>query len=349
MAFDPANIRRMATFNGRTWWDYLTTSESFVSVETAGYFNNFAKQLDLYDKILVFATDAIILYTVTAVTKPVNIQGVVASPAAASVTISKRTVLTSNSIFGAALSVVGNATNVSAADSDITAVAASGAVLRESGSTLGFGTVATAGLTNNAVTFAKMQQIATDSLLGRDTASTGDVENITLNTTLSMTGAGALQRAALTGDVTASAGSNTTTIATTDTSWTPVLTFATPGDVNVVYATQVGRYIKLGDMYLLLFNIQTSTFTFTTAAGNLQITGSPATASTVNATGWMPWFQGVNVAGGYSVTAPHMGATTNVIEFITSGMGLTSVFMSTAAGPATGTNVTFRGGLVFFA
>jgi hypothetical protein len=68
-------------------------------------------------------------------------------------------------------------------------------------------------ITNNAVTFAKMQTVATDSLLGRDTAGTGNVENITLNATLSMTGSGALQRAALTGDVTASAGSNATTIA----------------------------------------------------------------------------------------------------------------------------------------
>ncbi len=62
------------------------------------------------------------------------------------------------------------------------------------------------------VTLAMMADIATDSLIGRDTASSGVPENITLNGTLSMS-AGALQRAALTGDVTASAGSNTTAIA----------------------------------------------------------------------------------------------------------------------------------------
>jgi hypothetical protein len=65
---------------------------------------------------------------------------------------------------------------------------------------------------NDTVTFAKMQNITTDSLIGRDTAATGDPENILLNATLSMDGAGNLQRAALTGDVTASAGSNTTAI-----------------------------------------------------------------------------------------------------------------------------------------
>ena len=70
-------------------------------------------------------------------------------------------------------------------------------------------------IANDAVSFAKMQNIATDSLIGRDTASTGDPENILLNATLSMDGAGNLQRAALTGDVTASAGSNATTLVAT--------------------------------------------------------------------------------------------------------------------------------------
>lgn len=64
-----------------------------------------------------------------------------------------------------------------------------------------------------AVTYAKMQNIATDTLIGRDTAGSGAPEAITLNATLEFTGTQALQRAALTGDVTAGAGSNVTTIA----------------------------------------------------------------------------------------------------------------------------------------
>ncbi|MGH8742877.1 MAG: hypothetical protein ACREUY_01210 [Burkholderiales bacterium] len=68
-------------------------------------------------------------------------------------------------------------------------------------------------IANDAVTFAKMQNIATDRLIGRDTAGTGDPEEISLNATLEFTGAGAIQRAALTGDITAAAGNNATTIA----------------------------------------------------------------------------------------------------------------------------------------
>ena len=73
--------------------------------------------------------------------------------------------------------------------------------------------VTTAKIIDDAVTFAKMQNIATDRLLGRDTAASGNVEEITVGGGLEFTGAGGVQRSALTGDVTASAGNNATTIA----------------------------------------------------------------------------------------------------------------------------------------
>ena len=55
--------------------------------------------------------------------------------------------------------------------------------------------------------------LATDRLLGRDTTGAGVAEEITVAGGLEFTGTGGIQRSALTGDVTASAGSNTTTIA----------------------------------------------------------------------------------------------------------------------------------------
>jgi len=67
---------------------------------------------------------------------------------------------------------------------------------------------------NQAVTFAKMQHIATASLLGRHASGTGDVQQITIDGGLELQGVN-LRRAALTGDVTASAGSNSTTLANT--------------------------------------------------------------------------------------------------------------------------------------
>lgn len=94
--------------------------------------------------------------------------------------------------------------------------------------------VTTGKLAADAVTFAKMQNITSDRLLGRDTASSGDTEEISLDTTLEWTGAQAIRRAALTGDVTAAAGSNATTIAA------GVVTYAKMQDISATKRV-VGR------------------------------------------------------------------------------------------------------------
>jgi hypothetical protein len=63
---------------------------------------------------------------------------------------------------------------------------------------------------NDAVTFDKIQNITTDRLLGRDTASSRNVEEISLDPALEFTGSGSIRRAALTGAVTAGAGAANT-------------------------------------------------------------------------------------------------------------------------------------------
>jgi hypothetical protein len=114
----------------------------------------------------------------------------------------------------AALSVIGRSANSIGDPADIAATAASDAVLRESGSVLGFGTVATGGIANNAVTFDKIQSVTFQNLLGRSGPGSGNTQEVPLSGGLEFTGsAGGLRRSALTGDVTASAGSNATTIA----------------------------------------------------------------------------------------------------------------------------------------
>lgn len=74
----------------------------------------------------------------------------------------------------------------------------------------GSGTVWT--IDPNAVSLGKMAQIATDKLLGRDTAATGNVEVIGVGGGLEFDGAGNLQRSALTGPVTLAAGASVTVI-----------------------------------------------------------------------------------------------------------------------------------------
>jgi hypothetical protein len=77
-----------------------------------------------------------------------------------------------------ALSVIGRSANSSGDPADISATAASDAVLRESGSVLGFGTIATGGIANNAVTDAKLRQGGALSVIGRSANSTGNVADI---------------------------------------------------------------------------------------------------------------------------------------------------------------------------
>lgn len=89
----------------------------------------------------------------------------------------------------AGLSVIGRSANSTGNVADITA-GTDGHVLRRSGTTLGFGQVATAGITDSAVTYAKIQNItAASRLLGRGSAAgAGNVEEITLGAGLAMTG-----------------------------------------------------------------------------------------------------------------------------------------------------------------
>lgn len=75
------------------------------------------------------------------------------------------------------------------------------------------GPLVTADYGADSVTYAKIQNVsATDRILGRDTAGAGDIEELTVSGGLEFTGTG-IQRSALVGDVTASAGTTTTTIA----------------------------------------------------------------------------------------------------------------------------------------
>jgi hypothetical protein len=73
--------------------------------------------------------------------------------------------------------------------------------------------VTAATIPQDTVTFAKMQNIATDRLVGRDASGSGDPAEIAVGGGLEFSGSNGIQRSALTGDVTASAASNATTIA----------------------------------------------------------------------------------------------------------------------------------------
>ena len=61
--------------------------------------------------------------------------------------------------------------------------------------------------------------------------------------------------------------------------WTPVVTFATPGDLSVSYNTQIGSYNRCGNQVTINFSL-VFTPTYTTASGFLVITGLPFVSDT---------------------------------------------------------------------
>lgn len=131
--------------------------------------------------------------------------------------------------------------------------------------------------------------------------------------------------------------------------WTPVLTFATPGDLSVAYTTQVGDYLKIGRLVVVMFEIVTSTFTFTTASGALTVTGLPFIVSNSNQTnsrGTTGW-QGIT-KGTYAQVGPMAIRNTNTLQFQASGSALPISTVTAADTPSAGT-VILRGTISYFA
>ena len=130
-------------------------------------------------------------------------------------------------------------------------------------------------------------------------------------------------------------------------SWTPVLTFATPGTLSVVYSTQVGRKKMIGNYGLAWFNIVTSTFTLGTATGDLQITGLGET--TLSVTGLQSYgsmkFQGITKAN-FTQFIPQIAGAASTIVINASGSAQTNGNVDAADMP-TGGSVILRGWILF--
>lgn len=120
--------------------------------------------------------------------------------------------------------------------------------------------------------------------------------------------------------------------------WTPTLTFATPGDLSVTYTDRLGYWWRVCDTVTLQFRIVTASFTHTTATGALQITGSPFTAgSTVgnNNMGNVLW-GGITKAN-YTQVVPRVAPSASAIDFFASGSGQTIAQILVADVPTGGT------------
>lgn len=129
--------------------------------------------------------------------------------------------------------------------------------------------------------------------------------------------------------------------------WTPVLTFATPGNLSVAYSTQAGSFIKAGLLIIASFTIVTTTFTHTTAIGECRITGLPfnCKAPTLVAVICGANWQGITKANFTDLSFDIYDGTSYVIPTMSgSGQNLSNVLV---ADMPTGGIVKFIGTIIY--
>jgi hypothetical protein len=125
--------------------------------------------------------------------------------------------------------------------------------------------------------------------------------------------------------------------------WTPVLTFQTPGNLSVAYTSQVGSYTKIGDRVILQGFIVTSSFTHTTASGYLRINGIPFNgSSSANRQNYGSLTFGGITKAGYTdfVTSIEPGVASSVLIYC-SASAVNPAFI-TAADTTSGSNMSIR-------
>lgn len=130
--------------------------------------------------------------------------------------------------------------------------------------------------------------------------------------------------------------------------WTPAISFVTPGNLAVSYTTQVGHYTQIGRKVSVDFEIVTSSFTWTTAAGALRITGLPlaANSSVPEFTGLLSW-AGIVTTGYTSLNATILSTDVNAIRFQASGNNVARVVVSAPSMP-TGNSIVLVGSIEYF-
>lgn len=117
--------------------------------------------------------------------------------------------------------------------------------------------------------------------------------------------------------------------------WTPTITFQTPGNLSVTYGTQAGNYTKIGNLVSASYRLTTATFTHTTASGAVIIAGLPFTpnASPTVISYGLGFCTGIVVGSEGALSGVVNASSTNQNLVITQSTGGTSTTLSTAHFP----------------
>ena len=118
-------------------------------------------------------------------------------------------------------------------------------------------------------------------------------------------------------------------------SWTPTLTFSTPGNLAVPYSVRTATYIKVADLLFYSFTVFASPVTHTTASGNLLVTGFPHAASGGFFVGSCS-FEGITLPAGRTQIQTLIDQGTTQAQFSTAGSAVGINVITTANVPTGG-------------
>jgi len=129
--------------------------------------------------------------------------------------------------------------------------------------------------------------------------------------------------------------------------WIPAITFTTPGNLAAAYSLQQGWVERNGDFVVAHFALQTSSFTHSTASGELVIHGLPVTSQNVASERWTgpALVQGVTKSG-YTSFVVAMSENTKTFGIAACGSGQ-AISAVTAADMPSGGTVVLRGTVLF--
>lgn len=100
--------------------------------------------------------------------------------------------------------------------------------------------------------------------------------------------------------------------------FTPSITFSTPGNQSITYNVRSGVYTKIGDMVFVSIILSTATFTHTTASGGLDVTGLPFASGSPTA-GSIGYSSGLTRGGTAGFYAPAVLFTAAVVRLYVVG------------------------------
>lgn len=132
--------------------------------------------------------------------------------------------------------------------------------------------------------------------------------------------------------------------------WTPAMSFATQGDLGVVYGVNVGRYYRFLNLVYVTFAMETSNFNYTTSSGEFRVLGLPFPSGTASSLGGGIHFGNLSFEGivmaGFTQFTPAAVAGNSYLVITGSGESQTMTGLTTTQVGA-GTQKKLYGSLLY--